>query len=93
MEARRLRLPEEVARRVRGLHPDIKRKVRRGCQAVLEDPLAGKALKEELQRLRSYRIGRLRIVYRQADDGNTEIVAVGSRHNIYVETYRRLRKG
>ena len=93
MEARKLRVPEEVARRVRGLHPDIKRKVRRALQAVLDDPLAGKPLKGELEGLRSYRIGRLRIVYRQANDGNVEIIAVGSRRNIYEETYRIVRKG
>lgn len=93
MEARRLRVPEEVARRLRGLHPDIKHKVRRALQAVLDDSLAGKPLKEELEGLRSYRIGRLRIVYRQADDGNVEIIAVGPRRNIYEETYRIVRKG
>ena len=93
MEARKLRVPEEVARRVRGLHPDIKRKVRRALQAVLDDPLAGNPLKEELEGLRSYRIGRLRIVCRQADDGNVEIIAVGPRRNIYEETYRIVRKG
>ncbi|MDZ7754632.1 MAG: type II toxin-antitoxin system RelE/ParE family toxin [Gammaproteobacteria bacterium] len=92
MEARRLRVPEEVARRVRGLHPDIKRKVRRALQTVLDDPCAGKPLKEELAGLRSYRLGRLRIVYRLANDGNVDIVSVGPRRNIYEETYRRIRK-
>ena len=92
MEVRRLRMPEEIARRVRGLHPDIKRKVRRALQTVLEAPLAGKPLKEELEGLRSYRLGRLRIVYRLADDGNVEIIAVGPRRTIYEETFRRVRR-
>jgi hypothetical protein len=45
METRRLRVPGEVARRIRGLHPDIKRKVRRALEELLDDPFAGKALK------------------------------------------------
>jgi hypothetical protein len=42
--------------------------------------------------LRSFRLGRLRIVYRLADDGNIDVVAVGPRRVIYQETYRRVRK-
>ena len=66
----------------------LKRKVRAALQALLEDPCAGKALRNELQGLRSYRVGRFRIIYRIGRD--LELVAFGPRDSIYVETYRQL---
>ena len=85
---RRLRIPHEVAALVRGLHPVLKRKVRTALQAIVDDPYAGKALQGELEGLRSYRVGRFRVVYRLRRD--VELVAFGPRDAIYVETYRRL---
>lgn len=92
MVGARLRIPDRVAHLIRGLHPDIKRKVRAGLEAIIADPNIGKALKEELSGLRSYRIGRFRIVYRSAPEQGIEIVAVGPRSHIYQETYRLLRR-
>ena len=86
-----LRVPDEVARLVRGLHPQIKWKVRAGLQIIVEQPTVGKPLKEELAGLRSYRIGRFRIVYRISRDHSIEVVALGPRRDIYEETYRRVR--
>ena len=85
---RRVRVPHEIAALVRGLHPVLKRKVRAALQAILDDPYAGKALCNELRGLRSYRVGRLRIIYRLRRD--VELVAIGPRDSIYVETYRRI---
>ena len=85
---RRVRVPHEVSALVRGLHPVLKRKVRAALQAILDDPYAGKALCNELQGLRSYRVGRFRIIYRLRRD--VELVAIGPRDSIYVETYRRI---
>ena len=85
---RRLRIPHEVTALVRGLHPVLKRKVRAGLEALLQDPYAGKALRNELQGLRSYRVGRFRIIHRLRED--VELVAFGPRDSIYLETYRRL---
>jgi mRNA interferase RelE/StbE len=89
---RRLRIPAAVAERIRGLHPEIKCKVRAALKAVLEDPRAGKVLKDELEGLRSYRIGRYRVIYRIGRQGVIEVVAVGPRQRIYEETYRLLRR-
>lgn len=89
---RRLRVPGDVASLVRGLHPDLKRKVRSALDAVVADPSVGKALRDELAGLRSCRIGRLRIIYRVAGSV-IEIVAVGPRATIYAETWRRVRRG
>lgn len=89
---RRLRVPKDVATLLRGLHPGIKRKVRAALDGILGDPEAGKPLKEELDGLRSYRVGRLRIIYRNSSREIVEIVAVGPRSVIYEETLRLLRK-
>ena len=85
---RRLRIPHEVAALVRGLHPVLRRKVRAALQVILDDPYAGKALRNELQGLCSYRVGRFRIIYRLGLD--LELVAFGPRDSIYLETYRQL---
>jgi mRNA interferase RelE/StbE len=88
----KLRIPDEVVDLVRGLHPILKKKVRTALQWVCNDPYSGKALKDELEGLRSYRVGRLRIIYRLGQKKRIEIVAIGPRKSIYQETYRLLRK-
>jgi mRNA-degrading endonuclease RelE of RelBE toxin-antitoxin system len=59
-----LRVPDDVASVLRKLHPVIKSHIRFGLSRVLENPYCGKALKEKLQGLRSYKIKRYRIIYR-----------------------------
>ena len=86
--SRRLRVSHEVAALIRDLHPVLKRKVRASLQSIVEDPYAGKPLQAELQGLRSYRIGRFRIIYRLGRE--VELVAFGPRDSIYLETYRQL---
>jgi mRNA-degrading endonuclease RelE of RelBE toxin-antitoxin system len=88
----RLRVPDEVAKLVRGMHPALKRKTRASLVAVLSDPSTGKALKDELAGLRSFRIGTFRIIYRVTRNV-VEIVAIGPRGRIYEETYRLLKRG
>lgn len=90
--AYRLRIPNEVAEMIRGLHPEIKRKVRAGLGSVVDDPTIGKLLQDELEGLRSLRIGRLRVVYRPGQGRTVEIVSVGPRRRIYEETLRLLRR-
>ncbi len=91
MQCIKLRIPHELAEFIRHLHPRLKRKVRSALQALGADPLLGKALKDELEGLRSLRPGRLRIIYR-LHGRSMELVAMGPRRNIYRETYRLLRK-
>ena len=91
MPERRLRVPGDVASLIQGLHPDLKRKLRAALDAIIADPSIGKALRDELAGLRSYRIGRFRLVYRVAGS-IIEIVAVGPRAFIYEETWRRVRR-
>lgn len=89
--ARRLRFPAEVASLLRGLHPELKRRVRAGLDRLVADLSAGKALRGELAGLRSFCVGRVRIVYREAANA-IDIVAVGPRERIYEETLRLVRR-
>jgi mRNA-degrading endonuclease RelE of RelBE toxin-antitoxin system len=88
---RRLRVPGDVASLIQGLHPDLKRKLRAALHAIIADPSVGKTLRDELAGLRSYRIGRFRLVCRVAGS-IIEIVAVGPRASIHEETWRRVRR-
>ena len=78
---------------IRGMHPELKRKVRSALKLILKNPSSGKALKEKLNGLSSYRVGRIRIIYRPVARGVIEIVAIGPRNGIYRETYRLVKKG
>jgi mRNA interferase RelE/StbE len=83
------RVPDEVASLVRGLHPVIKSHIKSALQAILRNPYCGKALKIELEGLRSYRFKRYRVVYRVCfEKKELEIIAIGPRQNIYEETFR-----
>ena len=88
----RLRIPDEVARLIRGLHPLLKRKLKASLQTILPDPSFGKALKEELAGLWSFRVSRFRIIYRIRGARQIEIIAVGPRERIYEETFKLIRK-
>ena len=87
-----LRIPADIARVIQNLHPALKRKVRNALEQILADPHSGKALKDELEGLRSFRVGRFRIIYRIAPGRRIDLVAVGPRAIIYEETYRRITK-
>lgn len=91
MSRRRLRIPSGTAEFLRSLHPNLKRKVKAALQTVLDDPLAGKSLKDELQGLRSFRVGNFRMVYGIRKE-IIEIVAIGPRKTIYEETLILLKK-
>ena len=86
-----LRIPDEIATLIRGMHPELKKKIKSGLKAILEEPHTGKLLRNELTGLRSFRVSRFRIIYRVVKK-EVEIVAVGPRIRIYEETYRLLQK-
>ena len=92
----KLRVPDDVAALVRSMHPHLKKKIRASFKLILHDPQAGKALKEELAGLRSFRVSRYRVIYRVTDRKELAIVAVGSRERIYEDTFlliSKLKKG
>ncbi len=85
---RRLRIPDEIVTLIRGCHPQLKRKIRAGLRNILAEPESGKALKDDLGGLWSYRISKFRIIYRISAKSIIDIVAVGPRKTIYRETYK-----
>jgi mRNA interferase RelE/StbE len=89
----RFRVPQSVVSLIRSLHPEIKRKIRAGLEDILHDPLAGKALKQELSGLRSLRVGQYRIIYKISDKKILEIGAVGPRKKIYSQTLLLVKRG
>ena len=90
----KIRIPDDVAALLRGLHPALKGKgkAKAALRDIAANPNAGKALKDELEGLRSYRVGRFRIVYRFSAKRHVEIVAVGPRKRIYQDTSRILER-
>ena len=87
----KLRVPDEIAAVLRGLHPHLKKKIKASLKLILAAPDLGKALRDELAGLRSFRVARLRIIYRVRRNV-IEIVAVGPRERIYEETFLILKR-
>ena len=88
----RLRVPDDIVSIIRKAHPDLKKKIRAGLEYIQKEPEAGKALKDELEGLKSARVGRFRIIYRIAPKNIIEIVAIGPRQTIYEETFKLIKK-
>ena len=88
----RLRIPDEVASLIRGLHPELKKGLRAALADMLDQPYMGKPLREELAGLRSMRVKRFRIIYRLSAEREIQIVAIGPRRSIYTDTYRALQR-
>ena len=88
----KLRIPDNLVTLIRGLHPHLKKKVRAALFQITNDPHIGKALKDELKGLLSYRLKRIRIIYRITSKKYIDIIAIGPRRNIYDETYRLIKK-
>ncbi len=88
----KLRVSDDMATLIRGMHPHLKRKVRGSLQTILSNPHSGKALKNDLSGLRSFRVSQFRIIYKISKKQQIEIVTIGPRDRIYEETYRAVSK-
>ena len=88
----KIRVPDEVAKMLGGMHPELKRRVKFALKKILSVPHSGKSLRDDLKGLNSVKVGRLRIIYRIASDRIIEIIAIGPRKRIYEETYLLLKK-
>ncbi len=88
----KLRIPDEIASLIRGMHPLLKRRIKSALKEICHDPRCGNALKEELSGLRSFRIKRFRIIYKVSSKKEISIVALGPRKYIYEETFRIIQK-
>jgi mRNA interferase RelE/StbE len=88
----KLKIPNKTADLIKGLHPNLKSRVKAALVSILEDPFSGKSLKEELKGIRSFRVRRFRLIYRIYSKTIIEIIAIGPRKNIYAETFRLISK-
>ena len=88
----KLRVPDDLAGLIRTMHPALKQKVKTSLQTILSAPNSGKALRDELAGLYSFRVSRFRIIYRIASSKQIKIVAIGPRERIYEGTYHLLKK-
>lgn len=88
----KLLVPDEIVSLIRGMHPNLKKRVKAAFNEILNDPFCGKVLKEELAGLRSFRIKRFRIIYKISPKKELSIVALGPRKYIYEETFRIIQK-
>ena len=86
-----LKIPDHISTLIRSLHPELKKKIRLGLDWIVDDPERGKALKEGLVGLHSLRVGHFRVIYR-IQNKVIEIVAIGPRKNVYLDTYRLIKK-
>ncbi len=88
----KLLVPDDIAKLISTMHPHLKKKIKASLNIILTDPYAGKALKDELAGLRSFRVSKFRIIYRVSKKKQIELVAVGPRERIYEETFRLLNR-
>ena len=88
----KLVVPKDVRELIRTTHPSLKKKVKASLKIILSEPSSGKALKDELSGLRSFRVSSVRIIYRIKEPRQIELVAVGPRERIYEETFRHIQK-
>lgn len=84
----RLRVSVETTNLIRHSHPVLKRRLKAALRTIIDDPMSGKALTHELQGLRSFRVGRIRVIYSVVSMTLIEIVSIGPRKSIYEETYK-----
>ncbi len=89
MTKRQLEIPSELLSFLKTLHPEIKRKIKAGLKEISTNPSSGKVLKDELEGLRSYRVGRYRIIYKDVSS-ILEIIEIGERERVYEDIAKKL---
>lgn len=87
-----LRVPDYLTEFIRGLHPELKRKIKESLKLIIAEPNSGKPLKDDLEGLRSLRVGRFRIIYKLAGSREIQVITIGPRASIYEETYRLIKR-
>ena len=87
----RIEMPRVLRDLIRHLPPELKAKVKVALRSISYDPHVAKELSDELAGLRSYRIGRSRVIYRIVGS-MVQIVALGPRTEIYERAAAELSK-
>lgn len=85
-------MSEPIRETIRTLHPETRRKVWAGIDALRADPFQGRPLRDEFTGFWRLAVGQLRIVYRVTPFG-LELADVGRRATIYEDLARKLRLG
>ncbi|MBN1847465.1 MAG: type II toxin-antitoxin system RelE/ParE family toxin [Deltaproteobacteria bacterium] len=88
----KLKVSDDLKKFILSLHPELKRKIKSTLKLLIVEPCSGKPLKDELEGLRSIRVGKFRIIYRLEDPMEIHFVAIGPRSMIYEETYLLIKK-
>ena len=91
MKRYQVRIAPTVRDLIAHLSPGVKSKVKSALRALAENSDRAKALRDELAGLRSFRVGRLRVIVRLRDR-NVEVVALGHRRDIYERVAVELRR-
>lgn len=73
------------------LPPEVKRKVRSALDEIAAKPSVGKELIEDLSGFWSYKLGKLRIIYR-IEGSSIRVMAVGPRVSIYEKLVLELKR-
>lgn len=77
-------IPPGVKKQIARFHPALKQKIRAALDDLALDPYQGKALKEDLAGLYSYRVIRYRIIYSiHRNLLEVHVIAIGHRRRIY----------
>jgi mRNA-degrading endonuclease RelE of RelBE toxin-antitoxin system len=93
MTAYRVRYTPEAAGRIRKLHPEVKQEVQDAIRILMDSPLSGHTLQQELFGYRSFRVRTYRIIYGLNDEERTiDVVFVGPRRNVYEELLSLVRR-
>jgi mRNA interferase RelE/StbE len=89
----RLVIPPHVEQIILHLAPNLKKKIRNALDAIREEPHLGKALRDELRGLWSYRVSRYRIIYRIHHRRiEIQVIDLGLRNLIYEHVLEVMRK-
>ena len=92
----RIEIPLALRDLMPHLPPELKAKVKASLRSVADNPYRAKELRDELKGLRSYRLGRFRVIYRIVRS-LVQLATLGPRADIYeraaAELSRSLRKG
>jgi mRNA-degrading endonuclease RelE of RelBE toxin-antitoxin system len=87
----RLEMPRILRDLIRHLPPALKAKIKAALRSISNNPYHAKELRDDLAGLRSYRVARLRIIYRITGT-MVQIVALGPRTDIYERAAAELSK-
>jgi len=77
-------IPPHVEKQIAKFHQTLKQKIRAALDDLSKNPHQGKALKEDLVGLYSYRVARYRIIYSiHRHVLEVHVIAIGHRRSIY----------